>query len=120
MSSISAQHQSGRCCFGLQCLMGTADPACQSIGPVQLLLYAEERLQSDTAIGDGTLPSSVYGAEHLLRLFVKLPEYLPIAGSTEQQYKLLRDKLHEVLDFMESKSAEYFVPPSEYITPMQE
>jgi MRG len=83
---------------------------------VQLLLYAEERMQSDQFIADGTLPSTVYGAEHLLRLFVKLPEYLPIAGSTEQQYRLLQDKLHEVLDFLQSKSAEFFIPQNEYMS----
>ena len=87
---------------------------------VQLLLYAEERAQADTFIADGTLPSVVYGAEHLLRLFVKLPEYLPVAGSTEEQYRLLQDQLHSVLDFMQSKLTEFFVPPAEYLTPMQE
>ena len=86
---------------------------------VQLLLYGEERMQADNFIADGTLPSAVYGAEHLLRLFVKLPEYLPIAGSTEDQYRLLQDKLHEVLDFMNDKSAEFFLPTDEYIVPMQ-
>lgn len=85
---------------------------------MQLLLYAEERVQADSFIADGTLPSSVYGAEHLLRLFVKLPEYLPIAGSTEEQYRLLQDKLHEVLDYLNDKSAEFFVPTNEYIVPM--
>jgi len=87
---------------------------------VQLLLYAEERTQADEAIGNGTMPSSVYGAEHLLRLFVKLPDYLPVEGSTEEQYRLLQGKLHEVLDFLQSKAAEYFVPSAEYVTPMHE
>ena len=32
-------------------------------------------------LSDGRLPSSVYGAEHLLRLFVKLPELLAAAGA---------------------------------------
>jgi mortality factor 4-like protein 1 len=87
---------------------------------MQLLLYAEERKQADEFIGNGTLPSSVYGAEHLLRLFVKLPEYLPVEGSTEDQYRLLQSKLHEVLDFLQSKTTEYFVPTAEYISPMLE
>jgi mortality factor 4-like protein 1 len=77
-------------------------------------------MQADTFTADGTLPSSVYGAEHLLRLFVKLPEYLPISGCTEDQYRVLQDRLHDVLDFLQSKATEYFVPPAEYITLMQE
>ena len=88
--------------------------------PLQILLYAEERKQADDLIGNGTLPSSVYGAEHLLRLFVKLPDYLPLEGSTEEQYRLLQAKLHEVLDFLHAKAAEYVVPTAEYATPMQE
>lgn len=102
-------------------------PDCDTVrcGPqhcrgVQLLLYGEERAQADSFIADGTLPSAVYGAEHLLRLFVKLPEYLPIAGSTEEQYRVLQTRMHEVLDFLQSKATEYFVPPSEYVVPMQE
>ena len=87
---------------------------------MQLLLYAEERAQADTFIADGTLPSAVYGAEHLLRLFVKLPEYLPVAGSTEEQYRVLQGHIHEVLDFLQSKLTEFFVPVAEYMTPIQE
>jgi hypothetical protein len=32
------------------------------------------------ALAAGQAPSAVYGAEHLLRLFVKLPELLPPTG----------------------------------------
>jgi hypothetical protein len=34
------------------------------------------------ALAAGQAPSAVYGAEHLLRLFVKLPELLPPTGDT--------------------------------------
>ena len=34
-----------------------------------MLLYKSERQQFEQATVDGTSPSSVYGAEHLLRLF---------------------------------------------------
>ena len=40
---------------------------------------------STQALGDGRVASCVYGAEHLLRLFVKLPELLAAAVATEQQ-----------------------------------
>ncbi|KAJ7007177.1 hypothetical protein NC653_006278 [Populus alba x Populus x berolinensis] len=41
-----------------------------------MLLYKSERQQYADAIADDVSPSMVYGAEHLLRLFVKLPELL--------------------------------------------
>jgi mortality factor 4-like protein 1 len=34
-----------------------------------ILLYKTERQQYDEAISDDVSPSTVYGAEHLLRLF---------------------------------------------------
>ena len=37
------------------------------------------------ALSDGRAASSIYGAEHLLRLFVKLPELMAVAVATEQQ-----------------------------------
>ena len=36
-------------------------------------------------MADGRVPSCVYGAEHLIRMFVKLPELLAVAVGTEQQ-----------------------------------
>ena len=47
------------------------------------LLYAEERAQAEAALVSHKNtkkrePSEVYGAEHLLRLFVKLPELVPL------------------------------------------
>ena len=37
--------------------------------------------QALAALSSGLLPSAVYGTEHLLRLFVKLPELLAAAGA---------------------------------------
>jgi hypothetical protein len=41
------------------------------------LLYPCERRQARAALAGGALPSSLYGGEHLMRMFVKLPELLP-------------------------------------------
>lgn len=38
-------------------------------------------LQAMALLADGRLPSAVYGTEHLLRLFVKLPDLLAAAGA---------------------------------------
>ena len=40
---------------------------------------------SHQALADGRVASCVYGAEHLLRLFIKLPELMAVAVATEQQ-----------------------------------
>ncbi|CAH8317494.1 unnamed protein product [Eruca vesicaria subsp. sativa] len=39
-----------------------------------MLLYKKERRQYQEAVVDDISPLTVYGAEHLLRLFVKFPE----------------------------------------------
>lgn len=49
---------------GLRCYFDKALPA--------MLLYKSERKQYEEAISDHVSPSSIYGAEHLLRLFGKL------------------------------------------------
>lgn len=40
-------------------------------------------------LSDGRLPSSVYGTEHLLRLFVKLPDLLAAAGAGSMNEEML-------------------------------
>ena len=82
---------------------------------MQLLLYNEERAQADALLKKGDSPSSIYGGEHLLRLFLKLPELLPIENSTEEQYRLLQTKLHELLEFLADHRADFFLPTSSYI-----
>jgi hypothetical protein len=88
----------------------------QQINALQLLLYNEERAQADALLKNGDSPSSIYGAEHLLRLFLKLPELLPLEGSTEEQYRLLQAKLHELLEFLEKKHSEFFLKTADYVT----
>lgn len=46
---------------GLRCYFDKALPA--------ILLYKKERLQYREGVSDNTSPSTIYGAEHLLRLF---------------------------------------------------
>lgn len=44
-----------------------------------------DAIPTTQALSDGRAASSIYGAEHLLRLFVKLPELMAVAVATEQQ-----------------------------------
>ncbi|XP_058081174.1 protein MRG1 isoform X2 [Magnolia sinica] len=62
-----------------------------------MLLYKKERQQYHEAVTDNISPSTVYGAEHLLRLFVKLPELLAYVNMEEEALTQLQQKL---LDFL--------------------
>ena len=48
-----------------------------------LLLYPQEQAQAREVLSGGSLPRNVYGAEHLVRLLIKLPEILPFSDLTE-------------------------------------
>jgi mortality factor 4-like protein 1 len=84
------------------------------------LLYAEERAQAEAVLAGGERfdagggegkkmePSAVYGAEHLLRLFVKLPELLPLRDMDAAAAKAVQAKLAEVLRWMQRNAAAHF------------
>ncbi|GFR44980.1 hypothetical protein Agub_g6290, partial [Astrephomene gubernaculifera] len=65
-----------------------------------VLLYRSERPQAMAVLADGRLPSSVYGTEHLLRLFVKLPELLAAAGAGGMSEEALGQTAEAVQDLM--------------------
>ncbi|KAE9607791.1 putative MRG domain-containing protein [Lupinus albus] len=62
-----------------------------------MLLYKKEHKRYSEAIVDGVSPSSIYGAEHLLRLFVKLPELLAYVNIEEETLNSLQQIF---LDFL--------------------
>lgn len=68
------------------------------------------------ALAAGQAPSAVYGAEHLLRLFVKLPELLPHTGAPEEQLQLLLRRMDDLLAYMQHQAAKIFAPSGEYLT----
>ncbi|KAJ8425132.1 hypothetical protein Cgig2_011098 [Carnegiea gigantea] len=61
---------------GLRCYFDKALPL--------MLLYKKERQQYHDAVTNNASPSTIYGAEHLLRLFVKLPELLAYVNMEEE------------------------------------
>ncbi|GLC45646.1 hypothetical protein PLESTB_001789900 [Pleodorina starrii] len=65
-----------------------------------VLLYRSERPQAMALLADGRLPSSVYGTEHLLRLFVKLPDLLAAAGAGNMNEEMLVQTATAVQDLM--------------------
>ncbi|XP_052188927.1 protein MRG1-like isoform X1 [Diospyros lotus] len=85
---------------GLNCYFDKALPA--------MLLYNCEREQYQT-IADNVSPSTVYGAEHLLRLFVKLPDILHHANIEEETLKELQEKLVDFLKFLQKNRSAFFL-----------
>ncbi|XP_059634686.1 protein MRG1-like [Cornus florida] len=86
---------------GLRCYFDKALPV--------MLLYKSERLQYQEAITDDVSPSTVYGAEHLLRLFVKLPELLYYANIEGETLTELRQKLVDFLKFLQKNQSAFFL-----------
>ena len=62
------------------------------------LLYASEVPQYGAIVETTSLPpSSIYGAEHLLRLFVRLPQFLYQASIPPPLIQLLYHHFREIL-----------------------
>ncbi|KAL9664125.1 hypothetical protein QQ045_019522 [Rhodiola kirilowii] len=74
-----------------------------------MLLYKNERQQYQQFTANQVPPSKVYGAEHLLRLLVKLPELLCNANIEEATLGELKDKLQDFLTFLQEKQSTFFV-----------
>lgn len=81
----------------------------------QCLLYSAEKDQADTVLrGHQVTASSVYGAEHFLRLFVKLPELLPQTGVSEEAAQELTRQINDFLRFLHINKDKYFLTKEEY------
>ena len=79
------------------------------------LLYAKERHQyySVSKAHPGLPPSKIYGAEHLLRLFTKLPQVLGNAPMATVEASQLQNNLTEFLKHIQKNSASLF--SSQYV-----
>ncbi|XP_034219545.1 protein MRG1 isoform X2 [Prunus dulcis] len=87
---------------GIRCYFDKALPV--------MLLYKKERKQyQETVVGDVS-PSTIYGAEHLLRLFVKLPELLAYVNIEEETQTRLQQKLLDFLKFLQKNHSTFFLP----------
>ncbi|KAN0014393.1 hypothetical protein ACTFIU_000711 [Dictyostelium citrinum] len=87
-----------------------------------LLLYKFERPQYDSILKNNPKKSmsEIYGAEHLLRLFVKLPHLLVISNLEEKTVTQLKDAFEIVLEYLEKNAStlflkEYTVASSPYL-----
>ncbi|KAJ7952806.1 MRG family protein isoform 1 [Quillaja saponaria] len=74
-----------------------------------MLLYKKERKQYNETIVDNVSPSTIYGAEHLLRLFVKLPELLAYVNIEEETLTRLQQILLDFLKFLQKNQSTFFL-----------
>ncbi|CAN8328291.1 unnamed protein product [Cochlearia groenlandica] len=72
-----------------------------------MLLYSNERQQYIEAIVQDISPSTVYGAEHLLRLFVKLPELLSYVNMEEETWNCMQQTLLDFLKFIQKNQSSF-------------
>ncbi|RKF56653.1 Chromatin modification-related protein eaf3 [Erysiphe neolycopersici] len=93
----------------------------------RILLYRFERNQyveacegwnMSTGEFAGKTPCETYGAEHLCRLLVSLPELIAQTNMDQQSVNRLRDELTKLTNWIAKNATTYFV--SEYETPGQE
>ncbi|GLT68838.1 hypothetical protein SLA2020_410350 [Shorea laevis] len=86
---------------GIRCYFDKALPV--------MLLYKKEHQQYREAVLSDASPSTIYGAEHLLRLFVKLPELLAYANVEEETLTNLQQKLLDFLKFLQKNQSTFFL-----------
>uniref|UniRef100_A0A1J3H2E7 NuA4 complex subunit EAF3-like protein n=1 Tax=Noccaea caerulescens TaxID=107243 RepID=A0A1J3H2E7_NOCCA len=86
---------------GIRCYFDKALPV--------LLLYKKERRQYQEAVVDDISPSTVYGAEHLLRLFVKLPELFSYVNMEEETWSRMQQTLLDFLKFIQKNQSTFLL-----------
>ncbi|XP_017239236.2 protein MRG2-like [Daucus carota subsp. sativus] len=74
-----------------------------------MLLYDSERKQYQALSEEHKPPSGVYGAEHLLRLFVKLPEILEPVKIEEETLIKLQHEIQFLLKFLRKNQSKFFL-----------
>merc|ERR1712196_379791 len=80
----------------------------------KLLLYRQERDQWDVAKDLHHQPSQIYGAEHLVRLFVRLPKLVAQVSLTQSELNQTMSKFMELLNFVQ-KHSEIYISKTEYV-----
>jgi mortality factor 4-like protein 1 len=99
------------CCHALAALFDDALP--------RMLLYRFERLQYHDYFDENEKskdperpdlrPSEVYGAEHLLRLFVRIPDLLATTSMPPHELHTTSRQLHDILKFMQRQASSIFL-----------
>ncbi|KAF9810271.1 hypothetical protein IEO21_07039 [Rhodonia placenta] len=79
--------------------------------------YAEIRKKYVTGptviVGQEKEMSSIYGAEHLLRMLVSLPQMVASSSMDSESVGLVRDYANELMAYMEKEQSRIFIPEYE-------
>ena len=75
----------------------------------RLLLYRQERQQYDLRARGRGAPSRLYGAEHLVRLIIKLPKLLAQTNLAKGEIPRLKRKLEDLLKYLRQNRARLFL-----------
>ncbi|GMH41353.1 hypothetical protein BSKO_09263 [Bryopsis sp. KO-2023] len=78
------------------------------------LLYKVEWEDAKKLLANGTCASAVFGAEHLLRLLIKLPDIVPVVPTTTHQGTTLRARLQDFANFLMANRHTFFAKFTEY------
>ncbi|RKP37632.1 MRG-domain-containing protein, partial [Dimargaris cristalligena] len=84
-----------------------------------ILLYRFERLQFSEVIKKhpDTPVCDIYGAEHLLRLFVQLPSLIAHTNMDAEAIALLKEHLADILKFLQKNTDEFFTADYDNASP---
>mmetsp|Transcript_5262 Transcript_5262/g.10036 ORF Transcript_5262/g.10036 Transcript_5262/m.10036 type:complete len:279 (+) Transcript_5262:115-951(+) len=73
-----------------------------------ILLYTQERGQCEKVLKNNKRASEVYGAEHLLRLCIKLPELLPYNSMDKVTISGLEKEMSDLITYIQQNESNLF------------
>jgi len=88
------------------------------------LLYNLEKLQykEDCESKGAVQPCDIYGSFHLLRLLVKIGEYISAGSFSDHNIKIIEENLEDFITYLSTNKSmffmkkNYFVPSQDYVT----
>ncbi|CAN6655274.1 chromatin modification-related protein Eaf3p [Trichomonascus vanleenenianus] len=86
----------------------------RSLGNILLYRFERQQYKDIRAKNPGTPMSKIYGAEHLIRLFVSLPRLIAQTHMDQQGISYLKDHLEDLLRFLAKKRNELFLKQYEH------
>ncbi|KAK9244056.1 MRG-domain-containing protein [Lipomyces tetrasporus] len=92
----------------------------KSLGSILLYRFERQQYLEVTRGNPGKVPSEIYGAEHLVRLFVSLPGLLSHTHMDQQSINVLKAHIEELLRFLAKNQKSYFVESYINSTPAYE
>eukprot|EP00088_Acartia_fossae_P026651 TRINITY_DN2748_c0_g1_i11.p1 TRINITY_DN2748_c0_g1~~TRINITY_DN2748_c0_g1_i11.p1 ORF type:complete len:347 (-),score=71.85 TRINITY_DN2748_c0_g1_i11:341-1381(-) len=113
-NSSSADNSSVKKSLAVEVIRGFGDYFNVSLG--SQLLYSFERYQykQDCESAGAVQPCDVYGSQHLLRLMLKIGDYLSASKFSDAHVKLVEDQLEDFLVYLNTNRSMFFMKKSYY------